>query len=144
MSIIEMPGWIKRKRRLDQRRPFDPRPGAINMMPDNGNFQIPDDMKHELDQLLEEERRHAPPGTPKRTATTIAQQLEHLREDLTDARAVVKQGEEKESALVIELAKTVDEEIAAKKATHDAEVAALEDLRPATGGSGEGDQTQPL
>ena len=145
MSIIPMPDWVNRKRRPrvayhETCPPFDLRPGAVNRI-NSPNFQVPEDMMQELDRALADERNHAPLGTPKRTAAVVALQLQHLREDLTDARAVVKQGEEKEAALVIELAKTVDEEIAAKKAAHDAEVAELEGLRPATGGSGEGNQT---
>jgi hypothetical protein len=131
MSIIEMPNWIRRKRQYAQQNEHyehrDPRP-----------YKLPEDMMADLDRALIDERGQPPLGTPSpkpRTAAAIAQQLEHLREDLTDARAVVKQGEEKEAALVIELAKAVDEEIALKKATHDTEVAELQALRPATGES---------
>lgn len=148
MSIIPMPDWVGRKRRHSIAEhetcpPFDLRAGAVNRI-NSPNFQVPEDMMQELDRALADERNHAPLGTPRRTAALIAQQLQHLREDLTDARAVVKQGEEKEASLVVELAKVVDEEIAAKKTAHDAEVAELEGLRPATGGSDEGNQTQPL
>jgi len=80
-------------------------------------------------------------GTQRpRTAQTIAAEIEHLRAELANARALVAQGEAKEAELTAELKVKIDEEIAAKKAAHDAEVAELEGLRPATGGSDEGNQ----
>jgi hypothetical protein len=124
MSIIEMPKWAKRRMQEDYDR-SDTRP-----------YKIPEDMMHELDEALADERGRPPLGTPSRlprTAQTISFEIERLRDELTHARELVKQGEAKEATLVAELTKAVDEEIAAKKATHDADVAELESLRPATG-----------
>jgi hypothetical protein len=91
-------------------------------------FNLPPDLERDLAAALDE-----PFGAPQRTARTIEAELVHLRDELAHARELVKQGEVKEADLTAELTKAVDEEIAAKKATHDTEVAALENLRPATG-----------
>jgi hypothetical protein len=91
-------------------------------------FKLPSDLERDLAAALDE-----PFGAPQRTARTIEAELVHLRDELAHARELVKQGEAKEADLTAELTKAVDEEIAAKKATHDTEVAALESLRPSTG-----------
>jgi hypothetical protein len=89
-------------------------------------IKLPPDLEQDLARALDE-----PFGAPARTAQTIAAEIEHLRDELTNARELVKRGEAKEATLVAELTAAVDEEIAAKKATHETEVAELESLRPA-------------
>lgn len=129
MSIIEMPNWIKRTRRQQEAERYQERL-------ERGAYKLPEDLMSELDRALEDEHCRPPLGTPvrpPRTAQIISAEIEHLREELAHARELVKQGETKEATLVAELTKAVNDEIAAKKATHETEVAALESLRPATG-----------
>lgn len=141
MSLIERP-WFGRRHATvtDERDPrmprFDLRPGAVNRFDHDRNFQIPDDMHRELDQALAEAADRAPLGTPAprpRTAQVIANELEHLRTELANARELVKAGEAKEAQLEAERDKAIDEEIAVKKATLETEVAELEALRPKAG-----------
>ena len=112
MSIIN---WQRREK-----------PGQYAEWEKRQRLQLPD-----LEDVLDE-----PLGTPvarPRTARVVSDEIEHLRNELAGARELVKQGEAKEAALVAELTKAVDDELAAKKAAHDADVAELESLRPATG-----------
>jgi len=85
---------------------------------------------------MEQSLQHAidgPFGAPLRTAQIVADELAHLRDELALARELIAKSETKELELVAERDRRIDEEIAAKKATHDAEVAELEGLRPSTG-----------
>jgi hypothetical protein len=92
-------------------------------------LKLPEDLERDLHAALNDE----PFGAPQRTAQAIAAEIARLRTELTNARELVAQGEAKEATLVAELTKAVDDQIAAKKAMHDTEVAELEALRPSTG-----------
>lgn len=127
MSIITMPEWVNRKRVKPNEE------HATWEWEKRAPLKLPDDMMHELDRALAEERFQPPLGTPVRTAQTVSDEINRLQHELANARELVKAGEAKEATLVAELKAKIDEEIAAKKAAHDAEVAELEGLRPSTG-----------
>jgi hypothetical protein len=78
---------------------------------------------------------------PMRTAQIIADDIAHLRSELSAARMLVAQGEAKEAELVAELQTRIDEETLAHRAECEAKLAELEKLRPSTGESSEGNQT---
>jgi hypothetical protein len=119
MSLVNWP-----RRRGERSRVVYPEPEGDIRPP----FKLPPDLERQLSEALDE-----PFGTPARTAQTVADELAHLRDELANARELLKQGEAKEAALQLELKIKIDEEIAAKKAAHDTEVAELESLRPSTG-----------
>ena len=134
MGIIEMPDWIRRNRN-GKAKPYEEAERFQKSL-ERGVYKMPEDMMRQLDEALLEERRGAPLGTPAprpRTAATIAAELDHLREELNNARELVKVGEAKEALLVTERDKAIDDEIAAKKVTHETELAELEALRQSTG-----------
>jgi hypothetical protein len=125
MSLVELPKWAKRQpRSRDQEIIGEP----AEYLGPRGRLKLPEDLQRDLAAALDE-----PFGAPVRTAQYIADELAHLRNELTNARELVAKGEAKEAELQAELKVKIDEEIATKKATHDAEVAELEGLRPSTG-----------
>jgi uncharacterized protein YqgV (UPF0045/DUF77 family) len=71
---------------------------------------------------------------PMRTAQIIASELDHLREELKNARELVEKGEAKELELVAERDRKIDEEKAAHEAECAAKLAELEKLRAGAAG----------
>jgi hypothetical protein len=100
-------------------------------------FRMPPDMERDLEIALDDYS-----GVKRvRTAQIIADDIAHLRSELSAARMLVAQGEAKEAELVAELQTRIDEETATHKAECEAKLAELEKLRPSTGESSEGNQT---
>jgi len=100
-------------------------------------FKLPPDFEQQLADTLDDysgEKR-------VRTAQIIADDIAHLRSELSAARMLVAQGEAKEAELVAELQTRIDEETLAHRAECEAKLADLEKLRPTTGESSEGNQT---
>jgi hypothetical protein len=128
MSIIELPKWMPRKRRDD----------AVIVLPeyDPHSFRVSKDELDELDRAAKGEPAHHPLGTPvkpPRTARVVADDIEWVKGEIEKVEGWLKHGRENLAELTDELKVKIDDELAAKQAAHDADVAELESLRPATG-----------
>ena len=90
--------------------------------------KLPDDFEQRLMETLEQDNMQQFAIVP-RTAQIIADDIEHIKSKMAEAKQLMSDAEKRIAELQAELTKKLDDDAAASKARHDAELAEIERLR---------------